>query len=68
MTLTPKDRELARNFAGQLETAHGIKRPGLAKVSGKHLSDAANETGDFARIEAEANADARAIVRGKAPT
>jgi hypothetical protein len=28
-------------------TAHGIKRTGLAHVSGQHLSDAANEPGDL---------------------
>lgn len=65
-TITPWHVAMAaRVAAAHPLTAHGIKRTGPAKVSGAHLSDAANEPGDFARIEAEANAEARAIVAGR---
>jgi hypothetical protein len=44
-------------------TAHNITRTGPCKVAGRHISEAPNSE-SFAAIEAEANADAREIVRG----
>lgn len=47
--------------------AHNITHVCLAKASGRHLSEAANEPRTFAQIDAECNAAARSIVRGVTP-